>query len=85
MAIVTTPPNAEPIGGATLSPPWINWFFQVYRSARMDYGSGTTAQRPVNDLVAGGRYFDTSLGANGKPIWINKTAAGWVLADGTAA
>lgn len=45
--------------------------------------AGPTAQRPP--LAAGQNiglpYFDTSLGANGKPIWWNGTA--WVYADGT--
>jgi hypothetical protein len=47
--------------------------------------SGTTAQRPTKGLFPGRMYFDTSLGANGKPVWVNKGATGWVLADGTAA
>lgn len=65
-----------------------NWY--IYLTQLNDYiaqntQAGTTAQRPVENLYAGRRYFDTSLGANGKPIWVNKGATGWVLADGTAA
>jgi hypothetical protein len=41
---------------------------------------GTTANRTTNPRI-GWPYFDTSLGANGKPIWWNGTA--WVDATGT--
>lgn len=79
------PPNAENIGNSTVPSAWMNFFMSVYRSTKLDYGSGTTAQRPTKNLTPGGRYFDTSLGANGQPIWVDKTGAAWVLADGTAA
>lgn len=64
---------------------WSNWFAQVRIICFAQQESGTTANRPTTSLYVGRRYFDTSLGANGKPIWVNKTATGWVLADGTAA
>lgn len=46
--------------------------------------SGTTAQRPTKFLWAGRPYFDTSLGAAGKPIWRNKDNTGWIDATGAA-
>lgn len=42
--------------------------------------SGTTAARPVANLVVGMSYFDTTLG---KPVWYK--GPGWVDATGTAA
>lgn len=80
MALVNSPPN-----DADTPPQWANWYMQVFRAAQMDYGSGTTVNRPTSDLRAGGRYFDTSLGANGKPIWLNKGCTGWVDATGAPA
>lgn len=47
-------------------------------------GNGTTAQRPTTGLYPGRMFFDTSLGANGKPIWVNKTGSGWVDATGAS-
>lgn len=87
MAKVNAPPINAPFNrdDGSVEPAWADWCTQIYRSAQMDYGSGTTAQRPTKDLRAGGRYFDTSLAANGRPIWINKGATGWVHDDGTAA
>lgn len=87
MARVNVPPLNTPFNrqDGSVDPAWADFAMQMYRSAQMDYGSGTTAQRPINDLRAGGRYFDQSLGAAGRPIWINKTATGWVHDDGTAA
>lgn len=41
--------------------------------------SGTTAQRPTQELVAGQTYFDTTLG---QPIWWDAAAAVWVDATG---
>lgn len=43
--------------------------------------NGTTANRPRSS-VAGQFYFDTSLGANGRPIWWSPTAGAFVDADG---
>lgn len=71
-----------------LQPPsegWRNYFQAVYAICNALTMSGTTAQRPTVLLWPGRMYFDTSLGANGKPIWRNKGSTGWVLADGTAA
>lgn len=62
---------------------WMSWFSNLAAVAVPK--SGTTADRPTKGLYPGMQYFDTSLGANGKPIWVNKDASGWVYADGTAA
>jgi hypothetical protein len=67
-----------------LTSPWAQWVSQAYMVTFASQHSGTTAQRPTKQLYPGRVYFDTSLGANGKPIWVNKAATGWVLADGTA-
>ena len=73
-------------GGVALwTQPWANWMTQAYRILLAVSQSGTTAQRPTDHNYPGRMYFDTSLGANGKPIWRNKLNTGWVLADGTAA
>lgn len=84
---MNTPPINVPFNRAdgSIEPAWADYQIQVYRSASLDYGAGTTAQRPTKNLKAGGRYFDTSLAANGRPIWINKLGTGWVHDDGTAA
>jgi hypothetical protein len=47
--------------------------------------SGITAGRPAlpnERWPTGAIYFDTSLGAKGKPLWVNKTGDGWVDASG---
>jgi hypothetical protein len=69
----------------TFAAAWIEFFSSVYYSITYLQQSGTTAQRPTKNLYPGRPYFDESLGAEGKPIWVNKTATGWVYADGTAA
>lgn len=84
MSILGTPPLRDP-AGESWSEPWRNWFTQAQTILFAQQQTGTTAQRPTKNLYPGRRYFDTSLGANGKPIWVNKAATGWVLADGTAA
>ena len=83
-SIIGTPPLREPAGEAW-SNTWGNWFAQVRLICFAQQESGATANRPTKNLYPGRRYFDTSLGANGKPIWVNKAGTGWVLADGTAA
>lgn len=84
MALINTPPVSEEIKGL-VSPAWSAWVGQVFRGVLSVYQSGTTAQRPTQGLWVGRRYFDTELGANGKPIWVDKTGVTWVLADGSAA
>ena len=68
-----------------VSQPWSAFFDRVFKVCFAQSQSGTTAQRPTVGLYPGRRYFDTSLGANGKPIWVDKSGAAWVLADGTSA
>lgn len=70
---------------AQWSKPWGNWFSQAFVLLQDMQNAGTTAQRPTKSLYVGKPYFDTSLGAQGKPIWLGKDLATWVLADGTAA
>ena len=82
-SIIGTPPLRDP-AGESWSKPWGNWFAQVRLICFAQQESGTTANRPTENLYSGRRYFDTSLGANGKPIWVRDDGAGWVLADGTA-
>lgn len=83
--------NTPPIAGALVDKtgkstnPFSQWLTQAQAILFDQQNSGTTAQRPSTGLYPGKPYFDTSLGANGKPIWVRKDSAGWVLADGTAA
>ena len=65
--------------------PWANWLSNSWILLNDVQNAGTTAQRPTTNLYAGKFYFDTDLGANGRPIWMNKGLTGWVFADGTAA
>jgi len=84
MSIIGTPPLRDPAGNSWTEP-WRNWFTQAQTILFAAQQSGPTAERPTKNLYPGRPYFDTTLGAAGKPIWVNKTATGWVLADGTAA
>jgi hypothetical protein len=89
-AVINSPPNNSRLVEGTQDPlfrgeptsQFSEWFMQVFRICFSQAQSGTTAQRPTKLLWTGRRYFDTSLGANGKPIWVNKTATGWVDAAG---
>jgi hypothetical protein len=88
MSIGTPPLKSNLPAGkevAVWTQPWSAWFSRAWEILFAVSESGTTAQRPTKNLWPGRMYFDTSLGANGKPIWVNKTSTGWVLADGTAA
>ena len=93
-SIINAPPTqrdldvVDQIGGkkvATWGKAWSSYWTQVFQIVFAVQQSGTTAQRPTSGLWAGRPYFDTSLGAHGKPVWVNKTVDGWVLADGTVA
>lgn len=70
---------------AGVSDGWRNFFNSVFTICNALTTSGTTANRPTKGLWVGRMYFDTSLGAHGKPIWVDKAGTGWVLADGTVA
>lgn len=80
---VSVDPNG--IGMASWPQPWRMWMSAAWRILLSESQSGPTAERPTTLLWPGRRYFDTSLGAKGKPIFVNKTSDGWVLADGTVA
>ena len=67
-----------------VSRPFAAWFGQVFLACFSVTQSGTTAQRPTENLWVGRMYFDTSLGSNGKPIWLNKLGTGWVDASGAS-
>lgn len=79
------PPVQEKVtdqsGKLTIS--WIDFISQLFLTANSLLESGTTAQRPTKNLWIGRMYFDTSLAANGKPIWVDKNGTGWV--DGSGA
>lgn len=85
--MISPPPNKSPIQNSTgfIANAWQEFFTNVFMGIQDIESSGTTANRPTKNLYPGRFYFDTSLGANGKPIWVNKLGSGWVLADGTAA
>lgn len=82
---MNNPPLAEPIADTTgfVRRAWSLWFGQVFRGSGF-LGSGDT--RPnLRSLFPGQYFFDTTLGSDGKPVFVNGDASGWVLADGTAA
>lgn len=92
--VVNSPPTQrdlnvidKPGGGqiAEWPPTWLNWFTQAFNVLAACSSYGTTAQRPTTNLWPGRPYFDTSLGTYGKPIWVGKDGATWILADGTTA
>lgn len=84
MSLINSPPLVEPLFNKSgkIAVAWSNWFMQAFRLLFDIQNSGTTAQRPSTNLYPGKPYFDTSLGALGKPIFVNKTSTGWVDAQG---
>jgi len=93
MALINKPPDGavdllviNPDGKPELRsqalgwPPFFSACFTLLATMTL---SGTTAKRPAI-VFPGQPYFDTSLGANGKPIWANKGSTGWVDATGAA-
>ena len=64
--------------------PWATWFTQAFNILFADQQSGVTADRPTRNLWPGRPYFDTSLGTNGKKIFVDKNATGWVDSSGNA-
>lgn len=84
---MNNPPIASGVQDAngSIHPSWAQWFTQAFKILFAAQQSGTTAQRPVTGLYVGRFYFDTSLGAKGKPIFRNKNNDGWITADGTDA
>ena len=90
-SIINSPPTqrdldiVEQPGGkqvATWGKAWSSYWTQVFQLVFTIQQSGTTAQRPTTALFAGRPYFDTSLGAHGKKIFVNKTLDGWVDSSG---
>lgn len=69
----------------TLNPLWIEFLSDVYLFVSAGQSSGPSAKRPIKNLYPGRYYFDTSLGALGKPIWIGSDGSTWVTADGVPA
>lgn len=91
MALINQPPsNSVDTGESDFTRPvivrdgWRNFFNSVFTICNALTLSGTTANRPTTLLWPGRMYFDTSLAANGKPIWRNKGSTGWVDATGAA-
>lgn len=68
----------------SVSSGWRNFFNAVFNICNALTMSGTTANRPTGMLWPGRMYFDTSLAANGKPIFVNKNGTGWIDATGAA-
>jgi len=83
---INTPPirDALPITGqpgnqfASWPKSWANWLNQVWAVTTTLNSSGTTANRPTENLWVGRFYFDTSLGI---PIWYDGT--NWIDATGS--
>ena len=64
---------------------WLAWFDQATIAINSIQKSGTTADRPKNNLYIGQMYFDTTLG---RPIWLQSYAAGvatWAFSSGAPA
>jgi hypothetical protein len=66
----------------TLDPMWIELLSDVVIFIQGMQTSGPTSKRPTKNLYPGRYYFDTSLGALGKPIWIGSNGTSWIDADG---
>lgn len=84
--LLNSPPLKTPIQDANgnIDASWQDFCSAVFFSIISLQTSGTTANRPTKNLWIGRPYFDTSLGAAGKPIWYGSNGT-WRLADGTAA
>lgn len=67
MANINAPPLQDEITKGNIG--WANWLMQVYRICFDVQRSGTTAQRPTDDLYEGKEYTDRTLGK--KIWWIN--------------
>jgi hypothetical protein len=69
-------PMPSLLASVRLTPAWTTFFSNAYQILLGITQSGTTAQRPVKFLYVGRMFFDTSLGARGKPIWVASVSAG---------
>ena len=85
--MIGTPPVKTPFDDESGNPDgdWIIFMGDVYKGVQATQSSGPTANRPKNNLFIGRYYFDTSLGALGKPIYIGKDGKTWITADGALA
>lgn len=90
MAIVSSPGTSavdsqdKDGNNVGVSSGWRNFFNSLFTVCNALTMSGTTTNRPTSMLWPGRMYFDTSLAANGKPIWVNKGGTGWIDATGAA-
>lgn len=86
MAKFAAPPLRSPVNKAgLLQRPWPSWFSDLYRSLSRATRTGTTADRPTlsaGESDIGTLYFDTTLHANGQPIWWTGTE--WVDSTGAS-
>jgi hypothetical protein len=65
----------------SITPWWLQWVQSIHSAVTASKSSGTTAQRPTNNIWIGRRYFDTTLG---KPVFV-KTASPVVWVDASGA
>ena len=84
MALISDPPSTQLTDDPSIWQGWASFFSSVSLLLGAITQSGTTANRPTKYLWVGRPYWDTSLAANGKPIWVNKLGTGWVDATGAA-
>lgn len=76
--MIKEPPNISPPGKDRPTPAWANWFASVFRVCASVVQSGTTANRPTENLWIGRMYYDTTLS---KPIWVNAVTPSVVWKD----
>lgn len=64
MSLMNTPPIRTPFQdkNGIVAREWVNWTTQAYRVLVANTRSGTTAQRPTENLYIGMPYYDTTLG-----------------------
>lgn len=84
--MIKEPPLQQEIVNKTkyANDPWASFFSSVYRqSVKSELaleGTGTTSNRPTDNLWVGRTYLDTTLG---KPIWVESLSPTvWIDATG---
>lgn len=70
--------------GGNFAREWVAFLTKVRNTIVGRSQAGTTAQRPTDGLEIGLPYFDTSLGAHGKPIWCSQVKPAVVWVDATS-
>lgn len=75
-------PITDKDGKVTL--PWSQVYTRWHRIITASQQSGPTSERPTSLLWVGRIFFDTSLGANGKPIWVAQVKPSIVWVDATS-